>query len=214
MGTGDRILDGLRTQRPSCTGPGVDDFPGGPRHRLGASPGVAVAPVGNIMVSRLCRMISGGLARRVLSARGECRMIPRDSRTLGTWRSLLLLSTFVSIALTASTCAESQDAVGSAQNEDAAIERVAAAAMEALGGGIGKRSRLRAPRRPSRISKDMVVPAVELFDEQGDERAPSMLSLFDGATDLQSVIALQPKEFFRQLLDWSINVDARAGGSN
>jgi len=94
---------------------------------------------------------------------------------------------------TATTTAATPTPISS---EDAAIEQVAAAGMEALikldWEGFAE------VMHPEALQgfKDMLVSVLEAAGEQDRATQAGLVSLFYGAQDVQSVIALEPKEFF------------------
>jgi hypothetical protein len=80
--------------------------------------------------------------------------------------------------------------------DDAAIEKVVAASMEAARkGDWGGYADLVHPESLQDY-KGMWLPVLQAAAKEGPEKQADLLALFDGATELKSVLALKPKEFF------------------
>jgi hypothetical protein len=82
------------------------------------------------------------------------------------------------------------------QRGDAAIEKVVAASTEAVRKGDWNRYADLVHPESLQDYKSIWLPVLQAAPKKGPETQADLLALFDKATDLKSVIALKPKEFF------------------
>jgi len=82
------------------------------------------------------------------------------------------------------------------RRDDGAIEKVVAASMEAARREDWKGYADLVHPQSLQDYKSMWLPVLQAAAKEGPDKHSDLLALFDKATDLKSVIALMPKEFF------------------